>query len=38
VKEYFNMTVMQTLKTWSVLETIVSVVALLLTLALSLVV
>jgi GntP family gluconate:H+ symporter len=38
VKEYFNMTVGQTLKTWSVLETIISVVALLLTLALSMVV
>ena len=37
VKEYFNMTVTQTLKTWSVLETIISVVALLLTLALSMV-
>ena len=38
VKEYFNMTVTQTLKTWSVLESIISVGALLLTLALSLVV
>ncbi|GGP23683.1 GntT/GntP/DsdX family permease [Silvimonas iriomotensis] len=38
VKEYFNMTVPQTLKTWSVCETIISVVALLLTLALSTVV
>jgi GntP family gluconate:H+ symporter len=38
VKEYFNMTVVETLKTWSVLETIISVVALLLTLALSMVV
>jgi GntP family gluconate:H+ symporter len=38
VKEYFNMTVAQTLKTWTVCETIISVVALALTLALSLVV
>jgi GntP family gluconate:H+ symporter len=38
VKEYFNMTVAQTLKTWSVCETIISVTALLLTVALSLVV
>lgn len=36
VKEYFNMTVPQTMKTWSVCETIISVVALVLTLALSL--
>jgi len=28
VKEYFNMTVVQTMKTWSVSETIVSVTAL----------
>lgn len=35
VKEYFNMTVPQTLKTWSVCETIISVTALLLTLGLS---
>lgn len=28
IKEYFNMTVTQTLKTWTVLETIISVVAL----------
>jgi len=35
VKEYFNMTVPQTLKTWSVMETIISVVALLFTLALN---
>ncbi len=35
VKEYFNMTVPQTLKTWSICETIISVTALLLTLALS---
>lgn len=38
VKEYFNMTVAQTFKTWSVCETIISVVALLLTLALATVV
>lgn len=35
VKEYFNMTVPQTFKTWTVCETLISVVALLLTLALS---
>jgi GntP family gluconate:H+ symporter len=35
VKEYFNMTVAQTMKTWSICETIISVVALLLTIALS---
>ena len=35
VKEYFNMTVPQTFKTWTVMETIVSVVALLFTLALA---
>jgi gluconate:H+ symporter, GntP family len=35
VKEYFNMTVAQTLKTWSVCETIISVTALVLTVALS---
>ncbi|HEX4020583.1 MAG TPA: gluconate:H+ symporter [Acidobacteriaceae bacterium] len=35
VKEYFNMSVAQTFKTWTVCETIISVVALLLTLALS---
>ena len=35
VKEYFNMTVPQTLKTWTVMETIISVVALILTLLLS---
>jgi gluconate:H+ symporter, GntP family len=38
VKEYFGMSVTQTLKSWSVCETIISVVALLLTLALSAVV
>lgn len=37
VKEYFNMTVPQTIKSWSICETIISVVALLLTLAVSLV-
>ncbi|MGO9434145.1 MAG: gluconate:H+ symporter [Terracidiphilus sp.] len=36
VKEYFNMTVTQTLKTWSVCETIISVSALVFTLLLSL--
>ncbi len=36
VKQYFNMSVPQTLKTWSICETIISVAALLLTLALSL--
>ncbi|MBO9535031.1 GntP family permease [Herbaspirillum sp.] len=35
VKEYFNMTVPQTFKTWTVMETLVSVVALLFTLALA---
>jgi GntP family gluconate:H+ symporter len=35
VKEYFNMSVVQTIKTWSICETIISVTALLLTLALS---
>jgi gluconate:H+ symporter, GntP family len=38
VKEYFNMSVVQTIKTWSICETIISVTALVLTLALSLVV
>ncbi len=38
VKEYFDMTVVQTIKTWSICETIISVVALLLTLGLSLIV
>jgi gluconate:H+ symporter, GntP family len=36
VKEYFNMSVAQTIETWSICETIISVTALLLTLALSL--
>jgi GntP family gluconate:H+ symporter len=35
VKEYFNMTVVQTLKTWTVLETLISVVAFVLTLGLA---
>jgi GntP family gluconate:H+ symporter len=35
VKEYFNMTVAQTMKTWSVCETILSVTALLFTLSLA---
>ena len=35
VKEYFNMSVAQTIKTWSVCETIISVTALMFTLALS---
>ena len=35
VKEYFNMTVAQTLKTWSICETIISVAALFFTLGLA---
>lgn len=35
VKEYFNMSVAQTIKSWSVCETIISVVALILTLGLA---
>ena len=35
VKEYFNLTVPQTLKTWTVMETVISVVALVLVLALD---
>ncbi|EJL85210.1 gluconate transporter [Herbaspirillum sp. CF444] len=35
VKEYFNMTVPQTFKTWTVCETLISVLALLFTLALA---
>jgi GntP family gluconate:H+ symporter len=35
VKEYFNMSVMDTIKTWSVCETLISVVAFLITLAVS---
>jgi GntP family gluconate:H+ symporter len=38
VKQYFNMSVADTMKTWSICETIISVVALLLTMALSLVI
>lgn len=38
VKEYFNLTVTQTLKTWTVMETMISVVALVLVLALDVVV
>jgi gluconate:H+ symporter, GntP family len=38
VKEYFNMTVMETIKTWSVCETIVSVTALILTIGMSFVI
>jgi len=37
VKEYFNMSVSQTLKTWSICETIISVTAMIFTVALSLV-
>ena len=35
IKEYFNMTVIQTFKTWTVLETLISVVAFGLTYGLS---
>lgn len=35
VKEYFNMSIGQTIKTWSICETIISVTALVLTIALS---
>jgi GntP family gluconate:H+ symporter len=35
VKEYFNLTVTQTLKTWTVMETIISIVALIFTLLLN---
>ncbi|MBM3117334.1 GntP family permease [Jeongeupia naejangsanensis] len=38
IKEYFNMTVAQTFKTWTVLETMVSVIGLMLVLTLSLVI
>lgn len=38
VKEYFGLTVGQTLKSWSVMETLISVVAIALILPLSLVV
>jgi GntP family gluconate:H+ symporter len=37
VKEYFGMTVGQTIKTWSVMETLISVIGLVLTLLLSLI-
>ncbi len=35
VKEYFNMSVIDTIKTWSICETIISIVALVLTLGVS---
>jgi GntP family gluconate:H+ symporter len=35
VKEYLNMSVIQTIKTWSICETIISVIALIFTLAIS---
>jgi len=38
VKEYFGMSIAETIKTWSICETIISVVALLFTIALSLVI
>ncbi len=38
VKEYFNLTVPQTFKTWTVVETLIAIVGLLLTLALSVVI
>jgi GntP family gluconate:H+ symporter len=38
VKEYFNMSVIDTMKTWSVSETLISIIALLFTLALATVV
>jgi GntP family gluconate:H+ symporter len=38
VKQYFNMTVAETFKTWSMMETILSVVALAFIMLLSLVV
>jgi GntP family gluconate:H+ symporter len=38
VKEYFNMSVGDTMKTWSISETLIAVIALLLTLGLSLVI
>ena len=37
VKEYFGMTVGQTIKTWSVMETIISVVGLVVVLLVSLI-
>jgi GntP family gluconate:H+ symporter len=36
VKEYFGMTVGQTIKTWSIMETVISVIGLALTYGLSL--
>jgi GntP family gluconate:H+ symporter len=38
VKEYFNMSVGDTMKTWSISETLIAVIALLLTLGLSVVI
>jgi len=38
VKEYFNMSVAETMKSWSICETIISVVALLLTMGLALII
>ena len=38
VKEYFGLTVGQTIKSWSVMETIISVTGIILVMALSLVV
>ena len=38
VKEYFNMSVADTMKSWSICETIISVVALLLTMGLALII
>jgi GntP family gluconate:H+ symporter len=35
IKEYFNMTVAQTFKTWTVLETLISVIAFIFTLGLA---
>jgi gluconate:H+ symporter, GntP family len=35
VKEYFNMSIPQTIKSWSICETIISVTALILTLVVS---
>ena len=38
MKEYFNMSVADTMKSWSICETIISVVALLLTMGLALII
>ena len=38
VKEYFNMSVADTMKSWSICETIISVVALLLTMGLAVII